>query len=85
METNLIERLALTLATEEAVLLVKKLSPVRFLRNSGIEVYLVPMSEPFMLPSGQAVPGSYLKVRAETDFRCGMGVGYVVAVSEGSI
>lgn len=50
-----------------------------------IEVYAVPASEPMVMADGTSIPAVTVMVRAETDKDCGIGVGFVTAISEGLI
>ena len=74
---------ALHLTASEATRLLKRLENSSFLRTRGVEVYTVPMTEPFVMNDGSKVEGVTVMCRAETDMQCGMGVGFVVAISEG--
>jgi len=73
---------ALHLTKSEGERLLKRLENSSFLRTRGVEVYTVP-SEPFVMGDGSKHEGVTVMCRAETDMQCGMGVGFVVAVSEG--
>lgn len=74
---------ALALTKSEAETLLKRLSKTTFLAIRGIEVYAVPMTEPFIMGNGSKHEGAIIMVRAGTERACGMGVGFVVAISEG--
>ena len=76
------QHIALHLTVTEATRLVARVKGARYLVNRGIEVYLVP-SEPVFMHDGAKEDGVNVMVRAETDFACGVGVGFLVAVSEG--
>ena len=73
---------ALHLTASEATRLLKRLENSSFLRTRGVEVYTVP-SESVIMNDGSKVDGVTVMCRAETDMQCGMGVGFVVAISEG--
>ena len=82
MNTELSQRQALHLTKSEADRLMRRLHNATFLLHRGIEVYTV-SAEDMVLPDGSKHEAVYLMVRAETDMACGMGVGFVTAVSEG--
>jgi hypothetical protein len=79
---ELSQRVALHLTVTEATRLLARVKGARYLHNRGIEVYMVP-SEPVFMHDGPKEDGVNVMVRAETDFACGVGVGFLVAVSEG--
>jgi hypothetical protein len=73
---------ALYLTTAEAEVLQRRIRHCRFLLDRGIEVYTV-SAEPMVMHDGSKSPAVRLMVRAPSDMTCGMGVGFVVALSEG--
>jgi hypothetical protein len=79
------QRKALTLTTDEATRLLARLKKANYLLNRGIEVYAVADTEPFVMGDGSKHPASSVMVRAEDDHLCGVGVGFVVAISEGLV
>lgn len=86
MAEELSQKRALRLTVTEGEQLKRRLSRSMFLANRGIEVYLVPCEEPMVMADGVTMaPSVLVMVRAETDMRCGMGVGFVTAISEGLI
>ena len=80
--SNLVERVALTLPVEEANVLRRRVRFSAFLLNRGITLVTEP-AEPFVNNDGTRVPTVALRVQAETELACGMGCGFLVAVSEG--
>lgn len=76
---------ALTLTANEGARLLSRLAKSTFLQARGIEVYTVPASEPMVMADGTKFPAVTVMVRAETDMACGIGVGFVTAISEGLI
>lgn len=85
MTTELSQSRALTLTVNEADSLLRRLRRSTFLLNRGIEVYTVPSTEPMVLNDGSKHLAVEVMVRAETDKACGMGVGFVTAISEGLV
>lgn len=84
-DENLSQSAALTLTKNEAVHLLNRLAKSTFLKARGIEVYAVPALEPMVMDDGRSFPAVVVMVRAETDKACGIGVGFVTAISEGLI
>ncbi len=82
METELSQSQALYLTKSEADRLLAKVKNSTFLLNRGIEVYTV-SAEPMPMQDGSKHEAVYVMCRAETDKACGMGVGFVTAISEG--
>lgn len=74
-------RLALTLSLEEATTLQKRLAKSTYLAIRGVEAFVEPSAEPFTLPTGDKVPGAYLKIRAATEATCFLGVGYALGTA----
>jgi len=83
MTTELSQSRALTLTVNDATRLLSHLRHSTFLMHRGIEVYTVPAIEPMIMNDGSKHPAVEVMVRAETDKACGMGIGFVVAISEG--
>jgi len=79
---ELSQRVALHLTSNEANRLVARVKEASYLLARGIEVYLV-TAEPVVLNDGSKHVGVNVMVRAESDFACGVGVGFLVAISEG--
>lgn len=82
METP--QRVALHMSQVEANCLMARLNRGTFLTNRGVEVYVVD-AEDFVLHDGSKVPGVNVRVRAETEYKVGLGVGFVTAISEGVV
>ncbi len=82
---NISQSAALTLTENEANHLLRRLAKSAFLKDRSIEVYTVPSLEKIPMADGTSVPAMTVMVRAETDKACGIGVGFVTAISEGLI
>lgn len=82
METP--QRVALHLPEIEAKCLLVRLARGTFLTNRDVEVYAVDAVD-CVLADGSKVPGAHVMVRAETEFKVGLGVGFVTAISEGLV
>lgn len=75
---------ALHLVKGQAERLLDRARSSEFIKSHGIELYLVEapaieIKNPVFSGTFNAV---YIMVRAETDMACGMGVGFVTALSE---
>lgn len=63
--------------------LLHRLRNSRTLITYGVEVYTVDDAEPILEEGGdRKVPAVGVMVRAETDYQCGLGVGYVLGVED---
>jgi hypothetical protein len=85
MSTELSQWTALHVTKSEGERLIARLRGSQFLMSHGVEVYTVPSTEPFVMHDGSKHEGVTVMVRAETDLSCGMGVGFVTAISEGLV
>lgn len=84
MTTELSQHQALYCTASEAQTLLRRLQGAKFLMTYGVEVYTVP-AEPMPMENGSKVDAVFVMCRAETDMQCGMGVGFVTAISEGLV
>ena len=83
-EIELAQSAVINLTETEAKRLLARVKNSAFLHNRGIEVYTVP-HEPMIMNDGSKQPAVTVMVRAETDKACGIGVGFLTALSEGAI
>lgn len=79
------QRAALTVTESEGHRLVARVGRSPYLLARGVEVYTVPALEPLVMGDGTKLAAVTVMVRAETDFACGLGVGFVVVTSEGLV
>lgn len=79
---ELVQRRALYMSEVDARHLLHRLRNSRTLITYGVEVYTVE-AEPILEEGGdRKVPAVGVMVRAETNYQCGLGVGYVLGVEE---
>lgn len=84
METSSFKTTALTLTLTEAERLIARVRHARFLADRDIAVYMQP-ADPMVMEDGTSQLAVYVKVDAPSPMAIGMGIGFLVAISEGIV
>ena len=84
MSTEPSQHQALYLTKSEATRLLQRVRTSTYLGNRGIEIYTVE-AEPMVMHDGSKQAAVRVMVRAPSDMACGMGVGFLTALSEGAL